>query len=139
MWVAELGCPLGHGFEGFFASREAFESQRERGLVRCPQCDSAEVERRLSVPRLNFGAEAAPAPAPVPASAADLRELVARLRAGSEDLGRRFPEEARRIHAGEAPERAIRGQASGEELAALLDEGIAVLPLPDLEGLTGTH
>lgn len=136
MWVAELGCALGHGFEGFFASREAYESQRERGLVRCPQCDSPDVERRLSAPRLNFGAEQPQQKAP---DMPDLRELVARLRAGSEDLGKRFPEEARRIHAGKAPERAIRGQASGEELAALLDEGIAVLPLPEVDDLARPH
>jgi hypothetical protein len=124
MWVAELDCEAGHGFEGYFGSKDDFESQRARGLVSCPVCGSAQVERRLSAPRINVGA---------PAPQAGLHELVARLRAGSEDVGRRFATEARRMHEGEAPPRAIRGQTSGDELMALLDDGIPVLPLPDLD------
>lgn len=145
MWVAELGCPMGHAFEGWFGSRADFDSQRERGLVSCPQCGSADIERRLTAPRLNLGAapanEAAPAAAPAQspsgtalspsvAAAAGLRELMARVRAHTEDVGPRFAEEARRIHAQEAPDRAIRGQATAREVVALLDEGIEVLPLP---------
>lgn len=138
MWVAELGCPLGHRFEGFFGSRDDFESQSARGLVRCPQCDSPEVSRQLSAPRLNLGAEptrAAEAPSP--------RELLVRLhahlRAHTEDLGTEFAAEARRIHAGEAPARGIRGQARADELEALSDEGIAVLALPDPDSVANTH
>jgi hypothetical protein len=58
MWVAELRCAQGHGFEGWFASREAFEDQSERGLVSCPRCGSQQLERRLSAPRLNLGTAA---------------------------------------------------------------------------------
>ncbi len=148
MWVAELGCPQGHAFEGWFGSRADFEAQRQRGLVSCPQCGSTSVERRLTAPRLNLGAapahDAAPSVAPqqqaqtaqghalapgVPAMA-ELRELMARVRAQTEDVGTRFAEEARRIHAQEAPDRAIRGQATAREVEALLDDGIEVLPLP---------
>lgn len=138
MWVAELGCPLGHRFEGFFGSRDDFESQAARGLVRCPQCDSPEVERQLSAPRINLGAEA-PAVPPPPTPRELLVQLHAHLRANTEDLGRDFAAEARRIHRGEAPERGIRGQASSEEFAALADEGIAVLALPDPDGVATTH
>lgn len=138
MWVAELGCPLGHRFEGFFGSRDDFESQAARGLVRCPQCDSPEVERQLSAPRLNLGAEQPAAPRePTPRELLSL--LHAHLRANTEDLGRGFAAEARRIHAGEAPQRGIRGQASREEFEALADEGIAVLALPDPDSLASTH
>ncbi len=139
MWVAELGCRLGHRFEGFFGSRDDYESQAARGLVRCPQCDSPEVERQLSAPRLNLGAGSAQAVQHAQPPQPSLRELLSHLRAGSQDLGRGFAAEARRIHAGEAPERAIRGQASAQEVEALLDEGIAVLPLPDPDSLAPTH
>jgi len=144
MWVAELGCPNGHGFEGWFGSREDFDAQATRGLVHCPNCGSAEIQRRLSAPRLNLGAPepqpaAAPQVAAAPAAGPDpqrlLRELVAAVRTHSEDLGPGFASEARRIHQGEAPERAIRGQASAAELDTLRDEGIEVWPLPDLSGL----
>lgn len=153
MWVAELRCAQGHGFEGWFASREAFEDQSERGLVSCPRCGSQQLERRLSAPRLNLGAAAPKQPPKQPptqpqrqlhhqepaGSAAPLRELLAYLKAGSEDLGERFADEARRIHRGQAPERAIRGKASGAQFEALLDEGIEVLALPDPDLLSPTH
>ncbi len=135
MWVAELGCPLGHRFEGFFGSRDDFDDQRGRGLVRCPQCDSPEIERQLSAPRINLGAEAPAEPSP----RERLAHLHALLRATTEDVGPAFAAEARRIHAGEAPQRGIRGRASGEDMAALLDEGIAVMALPDPDGTATTH
>ncbi|MFO1252788.1 DUF1178 family protein [Inhella sp.] len=136
MWVAELACPHGHDFEGWFGSREDFEAQLGRGLVQCPTCGSAQLQRRLSAPRLNLGAvaaEPAPAqPAVAPSPESLLRELVAAVRAASEDVGAGFAAEARRIHQGRAPERAIRGQATADEFVALQDEGIAVWPLPAL-------
>ena len=137
MWVAELACGHGHGFEGWFGSKEDFDAQRERGLVTCPQCGCADVDRKLTAPRLNFGASET-LPAPPKPQQLSLPELLAALRAGSEDLGAGFAREARRIHEGEAPERAIRGQATQEELHQLLDDGVSVLPLPALDAM-GTH
>lgn len=142
MWVAELQCALGHPFEGWFGSREDFESQRQRGLVSCPHCGHSEVVRRLSAPRLNLrGTEPTPAkPAAAPENPpSTLRELVLALKAKAEDLGPQFPAEARRIHRGEAPERSIRGQASAAEFEALLDEGVSVFPLPDPDSLSPVH
>lgn len=146
MWVAELQCVHGHTFEGWFGSRSDFESQQARGLVTCPQCGSAEIGKRLSAPRLNLGASEAPiAPTsaeshrPAQGPEAMLRELVAHMKAHTEDVGTRFAEEARRIHAEEAPHRAIRGQATPDERQALQDEGIEVWALPDLELPGGTH
>ena len=55
--------------------------------------------------------------------------MARRIIAGTEDVGSRFAAEARRMHYGEVEERGIRGQASVQETAELLDEGIAVLPL----------
>lgn len=123
MWVSDLRCAAGHGFEGFFPSREDFEAQRAHGLVSCPRCASTEVQPQLNAPRINRGADAPPT----------TREWVARLKAGSEDLGRGFAAEARAIHEGRAPERVIHGQASGEEFLSLIEDGVPVLPLPDLE------
>ena len=149
MKVLDLRCANGHGFEGWFASEQDFLDQNGRGLVECPVCGDSVVTRLPSAPRLNLsGARAPEAPAPakpappaVPPAAADLqalwlqavRELVAR----TEDVGERFPEEARRIHYGESPDRAIRGQASAQEREALLDEGIEVVALPVPQALKG--
>jgi len=135
--VFNLRCDHGHAFEGWFASAEAFDAQRAAGQVQCPLCGSSEVTKALSAPRLNLGAEppaaarpqAAAMPTPEQLQAAFLkiaREIVA----GTEDVGERFAEEARRIHYKEAPERGIRGVTSKEEAQALEEEGIKVMPIP---------
>jgi hypothetical protein len=91
MIVFDLQCSQGHGFEGWFASGEAFERQLASDLVHCPVCDVA-----------------------------------------SENVGRRFPEEARKIHYEEVPHRAIRGVATSDEAKALADEGVDFAPIPPI-------
>jgi hypothetical protein len=166
MKVWNLRCAQGHGFEGWFASEDDFQSQQLRGLLTCPLCGAAEVVRAPSAPRLNLSGaraepqvasagkgpgEAAAAPAPAmagaPAAAPTLEQMqrvflqaVRQVVANTEDVGTRFPEEARKIHHGEAPARGIRGQATEEEREELRDEGIEVYSLPIPEALKGpTH
>jgi hypothetical protein len=140
-----LACDLDHSFESWFADSGSFERQRKRGLIVCPVCDSSRVHKALMTPAVVGAKKADPAPAPPGESAlADvalvddrhrrLREMANRLRqeifAKTDDVGRRFPEEARAIHAGDAPFRSIRGQATGAEARALIEEGVGVLPVP---------
>lgn len=146
MKVLNLQCGHGHDFEGWFASHDDFESQRERGLLTCPLCNDAEISKLPSAPRLNLGSSGAEV-AVSTAATQDVAQLqphqlqaawmkmVRHVMANTEDVGTRFAEEARKIHHGESQERAIRGQASREETEALLDEGIEVLPLPVPVGL----
>ncbi|HEY4084047.1 MAG TPA: DUF1178 family protein [Burkholderiaceae bacterium] len=130
MLVLNLNCAQGHGFEGWFGSADDFESQRERGLVSCPVCANAEIKRMPSAPRLNVRATE-PAAAPNVAEVqARVMQAVQQMISKSEDVGKEFAAEARRIHYGRAEERSIRGEASRDETEALLDEGIPVLPLP---------
>lgn len=149
MKVLNLRCAQGHGFEGWFASEEDFIAQQARGVVECPLCTDKTITRLPSAPRLNLSGarEPAAAPAAVTASAphepapADLQALwlkaVQHVLSTTEDVGDRFPEEARRIHYGETGHRGIRGQASAEERAALADEGIEVMQLPMPSALKG--
>ena len=140
MIVYDLACAQGHRFEGWFASGDEFARQQGADLVRCPVCDDAKVERlpsaRVSVPRGNAAPlPAVPGPAPETSHAISgiPAELIAKLREivrNTENVGKRFPEEARKIHYEEVPARAIRGQASPEEAQALQDEGIDFAPLP---------
>jgi hypothetical protein len=141
MIVYDLECGDGHRFEGWFASKDEFAAQSERGLVSCPECGVQQVRRVPSVTRFNSGAiepQEKPAPQPAQAAARDpaaiaqmlYSRLVDEMLQKSEDVGRAFPEEARKIHYHEAPARSIRGQATSEEHAELVDEGIAVLRLP---------
>jgi hypothetical protein len=143
MIIFELSCVHGHRFEGWFASGDEFARQQERSLVVCPICDDAHVERLPSA-RVNTAKGAARDNAPpaqpteesdqtgsaavgLPADAiTKLREIVR----NTENVGLRFPEEARKMHYRETPPRAIRGQASRDEAQALTEEGIAFTSLP---------
>lgn len=135
MKVLNLQCSRNHSFEGWFASEDDFQGQLARGLVECPLCEDREIRKMLSAPRLNLGASQ-PAPRrevmtdPDASLQAAWMKAVRQVMANTEDVGERFPEEARRIHYGESEERGIRGQATAKETEALLDEGIGVMPLP---------
>jgi hypothetical protein len=142
MKVLNLRCARDHRFEGWFASDDDFQSQVERGLMACPLCDDRTISRLPCAPRLNVSRQRDDAPPP--------RAEIARARAqgqwmramremlhNTEDVGDRFPEEARRIHYGEAQERGIRGQATSEDAAALRDEGIEVVSVAVPEPLKG--
>lgn len=142
MIVFDLLCAGGHRFEGWFASAAEFASQNERRLVGCPSCGSASVERIPSATRANLGAqppkevkkvEKTPEMEGKDAFAIAqilYSRMLDELLTKSEDVGKQFPEEARRIHYKEAPSRAIRGQATDEEHDELVDEGIPVARLP---------
>lgn len=133
MIVLDLCCDREHRFEAWFASSEAFETQRTAGLVGCPHCASNDVRRLPSAPYVQTSSHSAPAaPAgPDPQTiAARLIEALRSAAAGSEDVGERFAEEARRIHYGDSEERAIRGKAGREEMIDLIEEGIPILPVP---------
>lgn len=134
MIVLDLSCEQGHPFEGWFRSAEDFAGQCERGQVHCPVCGSNVVLRQPSAPKLVSVRSKNPPPAPKevdPASAAQqIAALLRAMAAGAEDVGKRFPEEARKIHYGDAEHRSVRGQASRAQVEELLDEGIGVLPVP---------
>ena len=150
MKVLNLVCPHEHRFEGWFASEVDYLSQTERGLVECPLCGDNSVTRLPSAPHVHTSnaREVAPAPAAParpagPDSPVALTQQAAWLRAvrhvmtHTDDVGDRFAEEARRMHYGETEERAIRGQATRAQAQSLVDEGIAVMPLPLPPALKG--
>lgn len=139
MIVLDLSCDSEHRFEGWFANADAFADQNARGLIECPHCGSTRIERRPSAPYVNTttsrrdfappaAAASASSPQPDPAHIMAALRVAAR---AAEDVGEKFPEEARRIHYGEAAARSIRGRASGDDLGELLEEGVMVLPVPD--------
>ncbi|MDO4723549.1 MAG: DUF1178 family protein [Comamonadaceae bacterium] len=160
MKVFDLRCAHGHVFEGWFASNEDYQSQCQRGLLQCPVCGSAQIDKLLSAPHLKAksnrqssgaqqqlpaGAEQAASQAEVHTPGLGAQQIMAEQRKrqaqwlsqaramlkNAENVGERFAAEARRIHDGQAPERPIHGQASLGQMLELLDEGIPVLPLPE--------
>ena len=144
MKVLNLRCPHDHRFEGWFASEDDFVLQGERGLVECPLCGDKAITRLPSAPRLNVSnlrdvaVEQPSAQAQIHAQMqSHWVRTVRHMMANTEDVGERFPEEARRIHYGEVEERGIRGQASRADADALREEGIEVVAVPVPEALKG--
>ncbi len=131
-----LRCALAHEFEAWFASSASYEAQAAAAKVCCPQCGSHEVDKAIMAPNVTVRDRAEPDPPQAaeghPGAVEVLREVRRTLLAGVEDVGARFPEEARKIHYGETEARGIRGTASGEEVRTLLDEGIAIIAVPPL-------
>ncbi|HEU4652153.1 MAG TPA: DUF1178 family protein [Croceibacterium sp.] len=145
MIVYDLCCEDGHRFEGWFGSSDDYAGQRARGLVTCPECGSAAVDKAPMAPAVpRKGNSGAPAPAasakqpmargPMPPEVAEalaqLAEAQARALKDSRWVGEAFAEQTRAMHYGERDPETIHGQASVEEAQALFDEGIPVAPLP---------
>ena len=142
MKVLDLQCSHGHSFEGWFASEDDFVAQHAKSLVQCPLCGDPSVVKKLSAPRLHLSGKQAHVEAQSEVALPATREqalaqawlAVARqVVANTTDVGDRFAEEARKMHYGETKERGIRGRASEQDVQALGEEGIEVMPfvLPD--------
>ena len=149
-----LVCQKGHGFESWFPSSAAYEKQEKRKLIECPSCGSTKVERAIMAPNIARKEKGAPIEAPVeaPLSPAPveaptpvamispqerefrkkLKELRDHLTANADNVGKKFPEEARKMHYGETEHRSIYGEASPQDAKALHEEGIDFHPLPVL-------
>jgi hypothetical protein len=149
-----LRCERSHEFESWFQSSSAYDSQIKRKLVTCPACGSAKVDKAIMAPQImsRKGRDSAPpAPSPAPASAevtapgstplmmAQERELRAKLKElrdhivkNADNVGERFPTEARKMHYGDIEHRPIYGEASPDEARSLIEEGVEVSPLPVL-------
>jgi hypothetical protein len=146
-----LACAGGHEFESWFQNGAAFDKQDEAGLILCPVCRTTKVTKAVMAPAIASHGREAIVPATQqphgegPANAvllddrdrelrAAIADMRARIFAHTDDVGARFSEEARKIHDGLAPERAIHGLASPEEAHALIEEGVGILPIPPLPG-----
>ena len=146
-----LRCDRGHAFESWFQTSSAYDSQVKRKLVTCPACGSAKVEKAIMAPQI-VSKKARDSAVPAPASPADVtipsstplmmaqeRELRAKLRElrdhivkNADNVGERFPNEARKMHYGDIEHRPIYGEASPDEARSLIEEGVEVSPLPVL-------
>ena len=148
-----LRCERGHTFESWFQSSAAYESQEKRKLVSCPSCGSIKVGRGIMAPRIvsKKGRDTTAPSVPevtstevtttesTPLLMAQERELRAKIKElrdhitrNADNVGERFPNEARKMHYGDIEHRPIYGEASPDEARALIDEGVEVSPLPVL-------
>ena len=153
-----LACEQGHAFESWFQSSAAYDKQVKRGLVTCPACNSAKVEKTIMAPRVSGAKKRGAAPAQEPSTPAQerpapapeapgpvamvspqerelrkkLRELREHLVKNADYVGQKSPEEARKMHYGEIEHRSIYGEASPDQAKELHEEGIEFHPLPVL-------
>ena len=131
MIVYSLACTMGHGFEGWFKDSAAYEAQAADGKLVCPVCNSRKVGKAPMAPAVS-GTKAKGQP--TADELRKMRQFMTGLRKyveeNAENVGRKFPEEARKIHYGEIEERPIYGEASLEEARELIEEGVDVAPLP---------
>ena len=151
-----LICERGHDFESWFKDSAAYDKQAKRGLVICPQCGSAKIEKAIMAPRISATAKKRRAPIEAPAPTAEapaapatpapvamispqeqefrtkLKELRDHLTKNADNVGTKFPEEARKMHYGETEHRSIYGVATPEDVEELSEEGIEFHPLPIL-------
>jgi hypothetical protein len=133
MIIFDLRCGTqGHVFEAWFGSNEDYEAQAARGLVSCPICGAADVDKAPMAPRVGAkGNQAGDVPPEaVKAALAGMAEVQKKMLEKSEHVGDRFPEEARAIHLGETEARAIHGRASPADAESLREEGIPIASLP---------
>jgi hypothetical protein len=138
----DLICDQGHAFDGWFRNSAAYDEQAESGLVSCTVCGSAKIEKQLMAPGIPVKSNRRDATTkkmisgPVDPRLATMIEMVREMRKHVEEnaeyVGERFAEEARKIHYEESEHRGIYGEASPDEAKALIEEGIAVHPLPRL-------
>ena len=144
-----LACDKGHQFESWFADSAAYDKLAKRKLVSCPVCGSAEVDKTIMAPRVSTSKKRAKAAASAPTPVADntpvamispqeqefrtqLKELREHLTKNSDNVGAKFPEEARKMHYGETEHRSIYGEASPQDAKEMLEEGIEFHPIPVL-------
>jgi hypothetical protein len=131
-----LVCESEHKFDGWFRNAEAFDEQNGRGIVTCPVCSSSSVAKALMAPSVSRASSDKVAVSVGHPQQARLRELLKALRdkvtAEADYVGDRFADEARKIHFGEVDPHGIYGEASREDVASLLEDGIDVMPLPQL-------
>lgn len=133
-----LRCSDGHDFEGWFSTSSDFDAQKQAGFVTCPHCGTSDVEKSLMAPSVSTSEKKVAKTADVTAGnvpaemLAALRQAAKAIRDNCEDVGERFPEEARKMHYGEADARGIMGKATAEDVGSLLEEGIEIMPLPHL-------
>ncbi|GGD32930.1 DUF1178 family protein [Aureimonas glaciei] len=123
--------PAGHSFDAWFRSSEDFETQNARHLVGCPVCGTTSVDKALMRPAVS-GTRRETGPEDAAKMMTALQQMAREARARADYVGPGFAEEARRIHYGETPARQIYGEASPPEVKGLVEEGIAVLPMPPL-------
>ena len=132
----DLICRHDHGFEAWFSSSSDYDDQRKKRLIQCPYCNSAKVEKAIMSPNVSTSRKKEKIASPQNAAMAMMNKAASKIRKEIEDkcdyVADNFADEARAMHYGEKPERAIYGEATPSEAADLKEEGVGIAPLPEI-------
>ena len=134
MILYDLNCAMGHAFEAWFKDSKTYDRQAKAGRVACPICGGTDVSKALMAPNITSRADKAEAAERYTDEAAKtikaFKEFRKFVEANCENVGDRFPDEARKIHYGETEAKGIYGEASAEDVKALREEGVPCAPIP---------
>jgi len=125
-----LVCDDDHRFDSWFQSSTAFDTLAASGHVTCAVCGSSQVSRAMMSPAVPARSKTADLKAPASEEEAAMKSLRQKVEANSEYVGQDFAKEVRKMHDGDAPERAIYGEAKLDDAKKLIEDGVPVAPLP---------
>jgi hypothetical protein len=132
MYALDLICSNGHKFESWFKGRGTYEEQLAGGMIACPHCGDKSVKQALSPVRIGRHKDAPVAPK-AKAGPSPMTKFLEYVEKQFEDVGKKFPEEALRIHLGETEKRGIRGTATPDEERELKEEGVPFFKIPEVQ------
>jgi len=132
MYAIDIICSNGHIFESWFKNRASFETQKEEGLVCCPTSDDNKIKQALSPVRIGKHKDRDNKPS-TPRQKPVIRDIIKKIEENFEDVGKKFPEEALKIHLGETNPKNIRGIATPEEEKELAEEGVPIFKIPNMQ------
>lgn len=127
-----LACDHAHQFEGWFGSSSDYDDQAARGLLECPVCGARGVHKQIMAPAVAGTKHRGdwPADPKLREMMSALGEVRRQVEENFDYVGDSFAKEARDIHEGRSEERGIYGQATPDEVKALVQDGVPVAPLP---------
>ncbi len=126
----DLKCSKGHEFDSWFGSGDDFDKLLKAGMLSCSVCGDADVKKAIMAPRVTTSEKDRPLSAPASPAEQAVRDLRKKIEENADNVGKNFASEARKIHDGDAPERAIYGEAKIEDAKSLIEDGVPVIPLP---------
>ena len=134
MILFDLSCENEHQFEAWFPSSKKYDEQRKRKLISCPYCNSNKVKKALMAPNLNMLSKSKSKKSPTPTNKklveTNIKKLKKLIERNTEDVGKNFAEEARKIYYGEKKSQSIRGETTKKEAKELIEEGIPCISMP---------
>jgi len=132
MILFDLQCEKGHKFECWFASSANYEEQLKNKLIICPYCNSTKIQKSLMAPNINTKNSKKTNKQKLAQNGLEnqIKKFKKYIEKNTDNVGKNFAEEARKIYYGETQSRPIRGESTEKEAQELIEEGVPFSQLP---------